>query len=53
MAYFPQQKELQYTITKLNPRFLSRCENKTHKKEDMTCQSTYFVLGTVKRNAGV
>jgi hypothetical protein len=39
MPYFPQQKELQYTIIKLDQCFLSRCENKTHKKEDMNCQS--------------
>jgi len=39
LPYFPQQKELQHTITNFNQRFLNRCENKTHKKEDMTCQS--------------
>jgi hypothetical protein len=27
------------TITNFNQSFLSRCENKTHKKEDMTCPS--------------
>jgi hypothetical protein len=45
MPYFPQQKELQHTITKFDQRFLNRCENKTHKKEDMTCQS--HILCTV------
>jgi hypothetical protein len=39
MPYFPQQKELQHTITNFNQSSLSRCKNKTHKKEDMTCQS--------------
>ena len=45
MPYFPQQNELQHTIIKFNQSFLSRCENKTHKEEDMTCQS--HIQGTV------
>ena len=42
ILYFPQQNELQHTIIKFNQSFLSRCENKTHKKEDMTGKSHIF-----------
>jgi hypothetical protein len=45
IPYFPQQKELQNTVTIFNQSFLSRCENKTHKEEDKTCQS--HILCTV------
>ena len=54
MPYFPQQKELQYTITKFDQSFLSRCENKTHKKRRIwTANHTHFVLYTVQRNIAV
>jgi hypothetical protein len=47
--YFPQQNELQHTITKFNQSFLSSCENKTHKRRTWPANHTYSVLYTVQR----